>query len=245
MWPFRRKPLLDAAAERWHLDNFAWLVRNHGKRSRFAEARLVLPSQDFFAADGQEGHALAVKLFEQVKAYSGMGEADIALRLAGSPPSRLGTPEVTYAAETLGHPQSLIATLAHELAGHLLAAGTGEAPPIGPQGEEHLTDLTAVYLGFGVLLANSAFNMQAHADGWSYTRQGYLPEQDLVFALAIFLVVKQLDPAPALHYLKAELGAMLRKALRDLQSYKSEIAAMRLAGSGLPKQPGPHPSVVT
>ena len=232
MWPFPPKPLLGADMARWHLDNFAWLIRSHGQRSRFAEARLVLPSPDFFATEGQQGHALALALFGNIKAYCGMGDADIALVQADGPPARIDSPQVAsprviYAAALLANPQSFIAAMAHELARHLLAERSAEPPPLGTQGEEHLTDLAAVYLGFGVFLANSAFTMRTHADGWSYSRQGYLPEQDLVFALAIFMKVKRLAPGPALHFLKADLGAMLRRALRELQSYKSEIAAMR------------------
>jgi hypothetical protein len=265
MWPFRRKPLLDSDTARWHLDNFAWLIRSHGQRSRFAQARLVLPSQDHFVTDGREGHALALKLFEQVKTYCGLDQADIPLVQTGSLPSQAGglvvdhgrqalgtyswggrhAPEITYAAKLLQNPQSFIATMAHELAHHLLDTGAAEPPPIDQDEDEHLTDLTAVYLGFGVFLANSAFNMQTEANGWSYSRQGYLPEQDLVFALAIFLKVKQLDPAPALKYLKADLGNMLRRAMHDLQVYTTEISAMRLSDPGLRKQMGKHLSVVT
>ncbi len=248
MWPFRRNPLLDADTARWHLDNFAWLIRSHGGRSRFAEARLVLPAPEYFAAGGLEGHALALRLFDQVKAYCGLEQANVRLVQTNSPPSQPGrmiTPQIAYAARLLENPQSFIATMAHELAHHVLAAGTAEAPPIERDEDEHLTDLTAVYLGFGVFLANSAFNMKAHADGWSYSRQGYLPEQDLVFGLALFLKIRQLDPAPAVKYLKAELGSMLRLALRDLQAYTTEISAMRLSDPDLRKKTEKHLGVVT
>ncbi|CAM5763968.1 hypothetical protein LMIY3S_00989 [Labrys miyagiensis] len=267
MWPFRRKPLLDSDTARWHLDNFAWLVRNHGQHSRFADAQLVLPSKDFFETDDQKGHAMALRLFGQVKAYCGLGESDIALVQTDSPPSQAGglvinhgkhaagtyswgwgrqeAPQISYGAKLLDNPQSFIATMAHELAHHLLAKSAAETPPVDADEDEHLTDITAVYLGFGVFLANSAFNMQTHADGWSYSRQGYLPESDLVFALAIFLKVKQISPGPAFAYLKADLGAMLRRALRDLDAHASEIAAMRLSDPGLRKQTGQHVTVVT
>ena len=102
MWPFRRKPLLDTETARWHLDNFAWLIRNHGQHSHFAGARLVLPSQDFFAANGREGHALALELFDQVKAYCGLGHAAIALVQTDSPPAQAGRPIIHHGVQAAG-----------------------------------------------------------------------------------------------------------------------------------------------
>jgi hypothetical protein len=42
-----------------------------------------------------------------------------------------------------------------------------------------------------------------------------LPEADLIFALALFLHVKALDPAPALSCLKPHLVTMLKRTVSD------------------------------
>ena len=80
--------------------------------------------------------------------------------------------------------------------------------------------MTAAYLGFGVFMANSVFEFEAVQDGpmqgWRYGRSGYLPEQDLVFATALFNAVKELDPHPACQSLKPHLAKLLKRALRDL-----------------------------
>jgi hypothetical protein len=67
--------------------------------------------------------------------------------------------------------------------------------------------------------------------GWRTARHGYLPERDLVFATAIFLAVRQLDPAPAIQHLKPHLGDLLRKALRDLDDHEDRIAVIRASGN--------------
>ena len=259
MWPFKRKPMLDPETAEWHLDNFEWLLESFAGRRRFLETKLVLPAPGFFKNDGEQGHARAQRLFEQVKAFCGIS-AYIELVADGSVPQQHGMPTIAeihhgkhaaglysqgqgwgwntarihYASHLLADTQALIAVFAHELAHYLLDEGTPTPPPIEDDETEFLTDLTAVYLGFGVFLANSVFSFQQFNDGaasgWRSSRLGYLPERDLVFATAIYLAVREEDPASAVECLKPHLGKLLKEALRDLASYADRIAAMRERG---------------
>ena len=85
---------------------------------------------------------------------------------------------------------------------------------------EFLTDLAAVYLGFGVFLANTRFEFEAISDGpmqgWRWQNSGYLPEADLIFALALFLRAKELDERPACEALKSHLAKMLKRAISEV-----------------------------
>ncbi len=128
---------------------------------------------------------------------------------------------VRYLPALVRQPTVLIGTFAHELGHHLLRSGTATPPPIeGEDEEEFLTDLAAIYLGFGVFLANQAFSFEQHGDafsqGWRSARRGYLPERDLVFGIAIFHAVKDLDPGAAMNSLKPHLASQLKHAMRDL-----------------------------
>jgi hypothetical protein len=82
---------------------------------------------------------------------------------------------------------------------------------------EFLTDFAAVYLGFGVFLANARFEFEAISDGpmqgWRWQNSGYLPEADLIYALALFLRAKQLNEAPACGALKPHLAKLLKRAM--------------------------------
>ena len=127
---------------------------------------------------------------------------------------------VTYDPASVNDPMVLIATLAHELA-HYELANIADEPPGGEDGHEPATDLLAVYLGFGIFGANSAFNFSQHqgvmSQGWSYARLGYLSEREWIFALAVFLTLKRL-PGQAVHrYLKDQLIGDLGKAMRYLE----------------------------
>ena len=257
MWPFKRKPLLDAETADWHIDNFEWLTRNYAASTKLNKVRLVLPKEGFFPADGEQGHALALRIFARIKVYADINDWPVDLEMGASLQQKsrsllqvrggaeaLGTFEaaagnrmtIRYAPELLRSPQALIATLAHEV-GHVIIASAPEEPICEPDEIEFLTDLAAVWLGFGVFLANTAFTFQQWRDdamgtqGWSSERQGYLPENDLVFALALFLSVKQLDPTEAGSALKPHLASVLKKALTDLDGRKEEIGRIRAAAA--------------
>ena len=77
------------------VENMEWLIREFGGRDGLAESTLVLPKPGFFAFEGEQGHALALRLFEQVKAYCGMSDWEVDLipddnPLAATPDSRSG-----------------------------------------------------------------------------------------------------------------------------------------------------------
>ncbi len=245
MWPFARKRIDDDTAA-WHLENFIWLIEQFGPAS-FARIKLVLPQPGYFVTDGENGPTLAARIFDQVKTYCGMTDWDVDLvadnnplaergpvSLAAVAPQKhaLGTfavagnrIQISYVPSLLARPDHLIATFAHELAHYLLATAR-KPPPCEDDEKEFLTDLAAIYLGFGVFLANARFTFETQQSGnlhgWRWSRSGYLPEADLIFALALFLEAKALDPAPALACLKPHLAKMLRKTERTALSARMQ-----------------------
>lgn len=252
MWPFKRRPLVPPETATWHADNFAWLIEQFGDRTRFAETRLVLPKSGFFRSD-EQGHRRAVSILDQVKAYCGIADWEVELVADDNPLARPAAPSlamvapqkyalgtfsmaenkaiISYVPALLQRPQAFIATLAHELAHYLLA--TALTCPICADDElECLTDLTAIYLGFGIFLANSRFEFtglqEGMLQGWQMHYSGYLPETDIVHALALFIRAKELDPAPALPCLKPHLAKMLRRALQDVPPDHEDIHRMRI-----------------
>ena len=248
MWPFARKPVVDDETAAWHVDNFAWLIRQFGGAAGLAKSNLVLPMPGYFVTEGEKGHAFALRIFDQIKAYCGMADweadliaddnpladdASLALAMIAPQKHAVGTFGVagnriviSYVPALLKRPDHLIATLAHELAHYLWRRP--DSPPCEKEEREFLTDLAAVYLGFGVFLANARFRFEALQSGamhgWRMGHSGYLPEADLIFALALFLQAKSLDPDLARACLKPHLAAMLRRALRDLADRRAITA---------------------
>jgi hypothetical protein len=250
IWPFRRRPTIDQDTAAWHIENMQWLIREFGGADGLAESALVLPKPGFFTFEGEQGHALALRLFDQVKTYCGMSDWEVDLipddnPLAVTPtlaavmvaPQKhaAGTFEVagnrvqvTYATSLLSRPDRLIATFAHELAHYLLASATSP-PPSDADEMEFLTDLAAVYLGFGVFLANTRFEFEAISDGpmqgWRWQNSGYLPEADLIYALALFLRAKEMDERSACEALKPHLAKILKRAMSEVPAdFCSDLA---------------------
>lgn len=229
----------------WLLACFAWIDRTLGQRDHMDgfTPHLALPSDpDLVSA------LTASDLFLVVKRKAGLadwecklekGEArrkQIETGLATghfSQNSALGTfsfagntPVIHYDPDLLNSPAALVATFAHELA-HLVIHSIG-LPPGGEALEEHATDCMAVYLGFGVFLANGARNFGQFSDGaihgWSSQTSGYLSENALVTALAIF--ERRFDTnVKASGALKEYLRPVHRKATRYLDKCHPRIEA--------------------
>ena len=247
---FRSRLPIDRDEYDWLLAVFAWLVQTVDRDRAYRTARTILPTRDFFPPSRLEGHDRAIELFEQVRAHAGMqgwpcqlvaGEAERETRIAPghalkhdySPPggtfSHDGTSYViTYNPSALWRPADLVATFAHELS-HYLIHADGSLPPGGEELEEHATDVAAVFLGFGIFMANGAKNFmqfQNEAEsGWEMRRQGYLSEEALTAALAMFVRMAGEDADAAEAELKDYLRSVFRATLRVLDREYPDLRA--------------------
>jgi hypothetical protein len=116
----------------------------------------------------------------------------------------------------LADPQSLVATLAHELA-HELLLGGGLLSPDAPD-HEWVTDLLPVFLGLGIFAANSTVHDSSQTTGtmhsWRIRKQGYLPSQMFGYAMALFALMRhEKNPAWA-KYLRLDAISALRAGMR-------------------------------
>jgi hypothetical protein len=84
MWPFARKRIVDADTAAWHLENFTWLIEQFGP-DLFFRTKLVLPRPGYFVTDGEKGHALAERIFTQVKSYCDMDAWNVDLVVDDNP----------------------------------------------------------------------------------------------------------------------------------------------------------------
>lgn len=127
-------------------------------------------------------------------------------------------------------PAQLVATFAHELS-HALHNRAHEPLDVEPELYELFTDLTAIYLGYGVFLANTRFEFSQFSNsdtqGWQAQGAGYLPEADMVFATALFMQIKDIPMEMALPHLKPRLQKMLKKAFRQLGRHADEVQRLK------------------
>lgn len=249
---FAPKLPIDRDELEWQFATFKWLGAEFGPAG---EAPLVLPTSEYFPPSPRKGSGRVEDLFASVKSAAGLAGWPCELRAgAGERPAHLGpglllrhegasppcgtftvddgeggrTVVITYNPSLADDTTALIATFAHEL-GHYLMSTAGTAPPGGWELHELHTDLAAVYLGFGIFLANSARSFgqfqSAGEMGWSSRTQGYLGEGALVTATAIFQLLAGRDPMDAAPWLKDYLRSDLRRAARALDRLHPDLPA--------------------
>jgi len=254
---FGRK-LVDTDVAEWQFDWFAWLIDNYSSGASLPDAPLFLPTPEFFPNVNWTSRTFAGRIFHLVKFQCGFNEGDIfdLEPQAGRPdaslgglamvethgqmacgtyqmiPAKYGKPReiIKYDAAMEHKPAQLVATFAHELS-HALHNRSHQELDIEPELYELFTDLTAIYLGYGIFLANTRFEFSqfsnADTQGWQAQGAGYLPEADMIFATALFMKIKDLPIESATPYLKPRLGKMLKKAFRQLERHTDEVQKLK------------------
>jgi hypothetical protein len=248
--------LVDDAVVDWQFEEFAFLIDNLSSGPGLSDGELWLPITEHFGApDGQllKGEELAYFTYHRILSQCGVS-ADFPVDLVmaeTAPTGFVGESAILnsdkkacglYTAEKVGDnqwkeaitidfeltkkPTNLIATLAHELA-HALHNRMPEPYEGDPALYELFTDLTAVYFGYGVFLANSRFEFESNAVGWQAQGAGYLPEADLVFATTLFMRIKEIPIERVKAHLKPRLHKMIDKAFKQLSRYESDISELR------------------
>ena len=226
---FPPKSFLDQARRDWQFAAFAWLLRNGGGYPKFLETELVLPTEEFFPEHAMSGHAGVLDIFRRVREHAGMSDWPCAVepdprvdrpRLSGAN----STPVIRYRPDSLA-PTCLVATFARELARYYTETFAEDAPG-GDTLAEPALEVAAVYMGFGVFMANSALATAAHAAGGVEIAYA-LNEGELAHALAIFCLLRKVPPSAADAFLNPHLRKYLRLATRDLAQHAASFQALR------------------
>lgn len=236
----------------FQLATFKWLTGQFGP---VGDRPLILPTSAFFPLSGAKGEAGVKEVFGAVRAHAGMTDWPCELKAGaanrpfdagnahlikhGGPSAPCGTFRVgeglagrygiiTYNPSMANDPAGLAATFAHEL-GHYLMATAAANPPGGWDLHELHTDLAAVYLGFGIFMANQARSFShfstAGGSGWQSSIRGYLSEQALVTATCVFQRLAGREPAEAEPHLKPYLTGVLKKADKALMKLAPDMGA--------------------
>lgn len=251
---FDKKPLLDAESTQWLFDAFSWCLEHFDAEIFYRDTQLVLPTNDFFPGRVDSEAGMANLIFDQVKQYAGIAHWPTRLadqstcEISHSPqveikgalrgPEGIGNDYATddqrllipYSGQQINNPEGMIATFAHTLAHHM-GQMAPEPPPGGTEHWPHVTELLAIYLGFGVMFANSAFTFRGGCGscGSGASRKAYLSEWEATYVLAIFAVLKGIPNSAVTRHLKSHLRGYFKKAVKEINQRDDDLARLKAA----------------
>ena len=113
--------------------------------------------------------------------------------------------------------------------------------------EEKLTDVTTIYLGFGMITTAAAARYTSHRVGntgsaWSHARQGYLPFEEMAFLLATQLVLRGYD-VPTTRWFAKQLPANQAASVRAAVDAIDRARVADVLGFDAVPDPQPAPTL--
>ncbi len=248
-----KKPVIDSSSSEWIFQAYEWALQNFDATLFYQDTVLVCPTNDFFPGKVNSVHSMAESIFEQVKTYAGIGHwptlvqdqsacqltesQQIQIQGALRGPQGIKNESVDdsqklvipYNPQQINNPEGMIATYAHILSHHMGRMSKTQ-PPGGIEYWPHATELLAVFLGFGLMFANSAYNFRGGC-GSCYNpyaqRSAYLSETEATYALALFSVLKEIPNSEVTPHLKAHLRGTYRKSVKEISNRQQELRQLK------------------
>ncbi|MCB1772588.1 MAG: hypothetical protein KDI88_03145 [Gammaproteobacteria bacterium] len=239
------RPLLEDTYADWMFAVFGWALRHFDPVMFREETVLVTPSNEHFPGRASSTGEMANLIFSQVVGFAGMQhwpvrllppgscvlEPDSGVRVAGhlrgarasGPVEPGGSLTISYDPGYVNNPEAMIAVFSHTLA-HYLGSTATEPPPGGTENWPQVTEILAVFLGFGLMFANTAlmFPRGGCCGGPSVQRSAAVSQHDITYALAIFAALKGIPPRAVTPHLKKSLRGHFKQALREIDKRHSD-----------------------
>lgn len=248
---FEIKSPLTAEQRRWTDERFDWLLNEFGDDR--LRRQVVTPTDEFFPeayAATEEG---ALTILDRLCGYLDVDRERLEFQLyksafadevsfnpylnrdyaLGAYEEEGGKITIWLEQSRLPEPQSVIATLSHELGHvHLLADGRCDKSDLD---HEPLTDLFTVFFGLGIFNANEAIREVTWSTGnlwgWRASKQGYLSMAEYAYALARYAYFRGERKPTWVRFLRKDIQALMRMELKHL-----------IAGSIPPSDPAMTPA---
>lgn len=247
------QPLLDESTESWIIDTFLWAYNEFDGQHLLPSMQFILPTAEFFPEQVNSVEGMAKYVFGQVCQYAQMQAWPLRL-VAPNQISQQTFPtivfkdikrgkeaqlvsasnyvDVSFNPNQVNQPQDLVASYAQSLA-YINVLQSRSLPPGGKEFINQAVDLLASFMGFGVMMANTAYQFKGGC-GSCYNpyanRNASLSEPELIYVLALLLKASKQSPNAVSAHLKPHLKSMLKRANKQLnQTIKSSAQPMLIA----------------
>lgn len=249
-------PVLDEESIQWQFEVYEWALRSFDADIFFNQSLLVEPSNKFFPGNADNIEDMAQLIFDKVKEYAALKHWPCrlstdqscatqpsrvvisgALRNAdGIEPGNVADEQrllILYDPRQVRNPEAIIASFAHTLSHHL-GSMAENMPPGGEDNWPHVTEILSVFMGFGLMFANSAFVYRNVTCGscqpTTVNRTSYLSQYDVTYALAIYCVLKDIPVRVAAANVKKTLRSYFKKAYKDVKKRETELETLSALG---------------
>ncbi|MCF6457620.1 hypothetical protein [Pseudoalteromonas sp. MMG024] len=237
----KTQPVVDQHSEAWILDTFLWVYQEFDGDVLLNDMRFVLPNAEFFPEQVSSIEQMASYVFTQVKQYAGMQAwpiqlvaphqiseqsfpylefANVKRGESAELTAASGSLNISFNPNQINQPQDLIASFSQSLA-HINVLQNRSLPPGGQEFVPQAVDLLSCFMGFGVMMANTAYQFRGGC-GSCYNpyanRSATLNESELIYILALLLKAKNLPLSHISAHLKPHLRAMLKRANKQLEN---------------------------
>ncbi|MCK5649667.1 MAG: hypothetical protein KAI22_12395 [Gammaproteobacteria bacterium] len=246
-------PVLDEESVQWQFELYEWALRNFDADIFFNQSILVEPSNKFFPGHADNIEEMAQLIFDKVREYAALKHWPCRLTtdqscttqspriaISGAVRDMKGAESefvvyedrlsIVYDPRQVRNPEAIIASFAHTLA-HYLGSMAKDMPPGGEDNWPHVTEILSVFMGFGLMFANSAFVYRNVTCGscqpTTVNRTAYLSQYDITYALAIFCVLKDIPARDAAKNIKKTLRSYFKKAYKDVKTRQPALGKLR------------------
>lgn len=248
---FTKKSAIDESTRQWIFDTFAWAIEHFNVQVFQDETKLVLPTNEFYSGRVGSVTEMAQNIFSHTVEYAGMQNWPLMLvepqalkptefpllvikhALRGNNSSIEFSDDnqqpilFTFNPNQINQPQDMIASYVQQLA-TILVMQQKVLPPGGKDFLPQAIDVLSCVMGFGVIFANTAYQFKGGCGSCfnpRANRQASISENDTVYVLALFCLLKYQNPKNVKRHLKGHLRKIFSHAYNELASMnqKSEL----------------------
>jgi hypothetical protein len=249
---FNKQPVIDPSSAEWIFSAYGWALQNFDADLFYSDTVLVLPTNEFFPGSATSAQGMAENIFERVKGYACVSHWPTVVKdqslcqlvesqqvvIQGALRGANGIVDdsvadnqrlvIPYNPQQINNPEGMIATFAHILSHHM-AQMVKVPPPGGTDYWPQATELLAIYLGFGLMFANSAYNFRGGC-GSCYNpyaqRDAYLSETDATYSLALFCLLKDIPGSEVTPHLKSHQRGTFRKSVKEISGNLQAVSCL-------------------
>ena len=255
---FKAKPLIATSSADWIFQAYEWALTHFDHDEFYARSRLIQPTNEYFSGKVDSVHEKADMVFKYTLNYAGLDHWPFQLQspeqfqykpspqlsinssetcvsvkrdsMASSVPAIFSSEPlfVSYNPQQTLKPEDLSSSFAHLFA-QFLVYQSQHFPPGGPDYFAEGTELLAIFMGFGVMFANSAYTFRGGC-GSCYNgqsnRQATMSESEVVFAMALYCKLKGIPTSEATRHLKKHLKASFKQALKQINGQPEKLHAL-------------------